>query len=201
VYLKPLIKYYSASDILEQSGVVQAQYVETVIQANITGAVSNLGEVDTPDLEVEINAGVPDVIRAFVGFSLSTIPANSTIVSARLRVYQTYADPNTLYNETGPVLTDHVNFGDSLSAADYAEGTITPNIGAISDNANFEWKILDVASAVRSDLNDGRSVSQYRFRFTNESLTPADHFQMAFEDVGNQYSTGHLPELVVVYDQ
>lgn len=137
----------------------------------------------------------PDYERAFVGFDISSI--HSTIVSATLRIYQAEITEGAPYTALGNLIVDHVNFGTSLSSADFTGNTLTNNIGTISNNANIEWKTLDVKDYVQADINAGRTSSQFRIRFTND--TAVDENWITLEDADDYCDTGNKPELVVTY--
>jgi hypothetical protein len=63
--------------------------------------------------------------RAFLGFSLSTIPATATaITSATLYVYQSSVQ-GTPYTSLGSLLAQSVDYGTSLTTADFSTPTLT----------------------------------------------------------------------------
>ena len=97
--------------------------------------------------------------RVFCGFN---IPAAGHVISATLQMYQTGVNSG-FYSNGGTVLADHVNFGSALDANDYFAAALQSNIGTLSSDATVEYKTLDVTDAVRDDVANGRSTSQFRF--------------------------------------
>lgn len=171
LYIKPVLKSYSAVDIIEELGPCQNQYTATFYtttgnsSVNVDGHVWNDSPVVT-DWGIGVGDSAPNntTAKGFVGFDISSI-AGRTAVSATLRVYQANIYGGTPYTDLGNILVDHVNFGSSLDSGDYSAGALTSNIGTISNNSTLEWKTLDVSSYVQADINAGRTSSQFRFRF------------------------------------
>lgn len=204
LYNKPLLNSYSTSDIIEEIGPCQNQYTTTTFYTSTGNASSNVdGQVPSSGIpQTNLNLTIGDAaagisMRSVAGFDISSIPSGSTIASATLRVYQ-YSISGTPYTLLGTIVVDHVNFGSSIDTTDYSGGTLSSNIGTISNNTTIEYKTLDVASNVQTDLNDGRTSSQYRLRFTTETA-PGDNNLANFETAENFGGSGNRPELVVTY--
>ncbi len=217
-YIKPNIKSYTADGILEELGPGQTQYTVTLntrtgeIGGDIDGFIyyeegtytvnTNGEDPDDPSEPWAILIGAEEeddfVARGFVGFDISSI--QSTVVSARLKIYQGIADESP-YTTTGNLLVDHVNFGASLDTDNFSGNTLVGNIGTLSNNVTLEWKPdttgLDVTQYVQNDLDSGRSYSQFRLHFTTEDGVGVVGYA-AFCDSEGHYGD-HTPVLVITY--
>lgn len=208
-YLKPEVKSYSISDIIEEIGPCQNQYTTTTFYTstaatgvNLDGnAWSNNDDDLVDDAGLYIGDDIPEnYSRAFLGFDISSI-AGRTIVSATLRVYQEQHNGDPYSTLSGRVLVDHVNFGSTYGAGDFAGNTLTTNIGTISNNSTFERKTLDVSTYVQADLTAGRTSSQFRLYFSWDQGIPddAEVDSIEFDDAEGSGGTANRPELVVTY--
>lgn len=206
LYDKPVLRSYSAEEMLEEIGPCQSLYSTTLYTTSgnsgtADGYICSDGTVDTGGAGESITIGddnVPEYYRGFVGFNISSLQG-WTIVSATLRVYQVdYM--NTPYVLLGTIVADHVDFDGSLKATDLDSVALTANIGTISTNVTLEWKTLDVKNYVQADLNAGRTTSQFRLRFTTNTAGGFTTDQAYFEDVEGDGGTGNKPELVVTYE-
>lgn len=207
IYKKPILKSYSAKEIIEEIGPCQSQYTTTLYtttgnsSVNVDGLIEFTNPVYSVYSSIALSVGEGPAAgsydRSFVGFDISSLTGR-TIVSATLRIYQDLASDPYGDSKLGNVLVDHVNFGTSLDSADFGAAALTSNIGAISTNSTLEWKTLDVTTYVQNDLNSGRTSSQFRLRFTNTSNGPPQN-QAIFESAENYRSTNNKPELVVIY--
>jgi hypothetical protein len=128
--------------------------------------------------------------RGILGFNISSL-VGKTIVSAKLRVYLYSYD-----DVSNSVIVDHIDFGSSIDAGDYNSVALAGNIGTISNNTVSEWKELNVKDYVQNDLNNGRTSSQYRFKFSSAYVSTARFIDA--ENTGCQ-CLRYLPELVVTY--
>lgn len=214
LYKKPKLKSYSAEGILEKLGPCQNQYNTVTLNTttgdsgvNIDGTIAYREGTGVVAIDTDTALTIGDsysnaqnyLERAYVGFDISGIPSNSTIVSATLRIYQGYIN-GTPYTDLGNMVVDHFNFGSSLDNNDWDSGTITSNIGTISNNATLEWKELDVKTAVEADLNASRTSSQYRLRFSpNETAADNKRDDSFCECAEDFFGAGNIPELVVTY--
>jgi len=178
------------------------QYVTIVCPVNITGNARDTGDTEISDLQIGVNGTNErrEIIRGLVSFNISSVPQACTVVSAVLRVYQAEIDLD-VYESFGVIVTDHVDFGAAITGSAYNEGTISSNIGTISNNSALGFKTLDVSASVQNDINSGRQKSQYRFRFTDETPVLVDDKAAFFEDIDNQKGSGNLPELVITYQE
>lgn len=205
MYIKPEIKSYSTEDIIEALGPCQNQYTTTLYTTTGNSAVNVDGDVwsdgtVTDDGSVFTGDDSDNTYaRGLFGFDVSSIQGR-TIVSATLRIYQSDTPTGTPYTSLGSIVVDHVNFGSSMDSSDLTGGTLTSNIGTISNNTTLEWKTLDVASYVQADLTAGRTSSQYRTRFTTNTDSDGGQDMAFFEDAENTDGTGNTPQLVITYN-
>lgn len=109
--------------------------------------------------------------RGFLSYGFSDIPATAEIKKATVYVYQSDASNtppvDVVYGaeNLGVLLLEHLYYGDTLDSEDYNMAATT--IGTISENADEEWKSIDVTSFFISDMEDeSRLHSQYRLRFS-----------------------------------
>jgi hypothetical protein len=148
-------------------------------------------------LYILVGKNVSVIQRGFVSFDLSGIPSDATIESATLRLYQTKV-VGTPYSSGGDLKIDHLDYGDSLGNEDYGASAISADITTLTNNAAVEWKDADVTDALKNDLSNGRSNSQYRLHFNNEAMGSASNLAY-FESADNSEGTDNLPQLVVKY--
>jgi hypothetical protein len=169
-----------------------------VSTASLDGFESSNGGGNTT---VDIRAGrnVNLVTRGFVSFDLSSIPSNSTITEATLRLYQIRTSGNP-YSVGGKLMVDSLNYGNSLENSDYALTAITTNLVVLTTNPSIEWKDAYVTEAVKKDLSEGRTKSQYRIHFETEVQggDVAGDFAY-FESADNSEGSGNTPQLVIKY--
>lgn len=122
--------------------------------------------------------------RSYISYDLSSLPIDNSlaILSARVYIYQAMAignDNSNIYpiwnvagGDTHFCVLDHIDYGYSLDISDWTAGdpgdpqTLHTNIGILSDNATIEFKTIDVTTYVREDLQNKRTLNQYRIRFT-----------------------------------
>jgi hypothetical protein len=137
-------------------------------QAPLDGVVSNTGAVNaagggpgTGDLDI-----VPNLcVRQFFTFSLASVPADATVLTAYLRLVQT-AVVGAPYSNHGFVVVDHLDYGPALDATDFARVALTFGLGPLSADASLGPRTVDVTAQVQADLAAGRTTSQFRTRFS-----------------------------------
>lgn len=165
--------------------------------ADLDGFESDNGR----DAGVDIRAGrnMYLVSRGFVSFDISVIPVTATVTEATLRLYQTKTVGNP-YTVGGNLMVDYLNYGTTLDNSDYALAAITSNLALLTANSTVEWKDANVTDAVKKDLQEGRSHSQYRIHFETEvkggDVTGDFSY---FESADNSESSGNIPQLVIKY--
>ncbi len=136
--------------------------------------------------------------RGFVSFDLSTIPSGANIISATLRIFQRSVE-GTPYTDLGNLIVDHVDFGDILDSTDFNITPLQANIGILSTNSTIEWKELNVTTAVKDDLSNGRIHSQFRLRFPNDTDNDQSSDYVTFWASDYSDPTYH-PQLVITYE-
>jgi hypothetical protein len=166
--------------------------------ASLDGFESSNGGGNTT---VDIRAGrnVNLVTRGFISFDLSSIPSASTITEATLRIYQVRTSGNP-YSMGGKLMVDSLNYGNSLENSDYGITAITTNLVTLTTNPSIEWKDASVTEAVKKDLSEGRTKSQYRIHFETEVKggDVAGDFSY-FESADDSEGSGNTPRLVIKY--
>jgi len=160
---------------------------------------SNGGGNNTEEIRVGKNNIA--VTRGFVSFDLSELPNSAKIKSAAIRLYQTQVDGNP-YQIAGSIKIDHLTFGNSLDEDDYTLAALTSNLATLANNKTLEWKEANVTEAVKDDIANARSKSQFRFHFIDETKGENAEGDFAYFDSANNYeeNSGHLPELVIEYN-
>lgn len=153
--------------------------------------------------------------RSFLAFDISSLSASDTIniIQAAVGVYQfdctgndqphVYHIWNVAGGDTHFCVLDHIDYGNSLDLGDWTAGdpgdpqTLQTNIGIISDGAAVEYKTLDVTPYVVEDINNGKTHSQYRVRFTlDRDFDLMGDFLIAISGDSPMYK----PYLVVTYE-
>jgi hypothetical protein len=104
------------------------------------------------------------VDRGFCGFDLPDV----RVAQATLQVYQEQVT-GTPYVMGDVMIVDHLDFGPSIDAGDYDLAPLQADIGTLSADATVEWKSLDVTTAVRNDLANGRATARFRLQFRNDA--------------------------------
>jgi hypothetical protein len=103
--------------------------------------------------------------RQFFSFSLAGIPGGATVTSATVSIHQRLVF-GTPYVNHGDVLLEHVAYGTSLDAGDYATPVISGGAPILSFDASFGVRTLDVTARVADDVANCRPRSQFRLRFS-----------------------------------
>lgn len=148
------------------------------------------------DLDTSIN-GI--AVRQFFSFDLSSIPALAVIDSAEIDLRQA-AVQGTPYTTHGVVLLEHVDYGASLDAADYALLALDPIPTPLSSSPTLESKTLDVQARVIANRLAGRTRFQVRLRFsTLSSDSDATNDAAEFGDAEGSAHANSTPRLYVSY--
>lgn len=144
--------------------------------------------------------------RQLYSFDISSLPTNSTIASAILRLYQCDVE-GFPYTYMGNVIVDHVDYGgvfDPFGSA-YNGATVAPGIGTLSATTSLGYRSLDITTSAQDDLTalPPRTRSQYRLRFSIEdSNLDGNNDFVQFTDAedspcAGQASTNQPPELAL----
>lgn len=165
---------------------------------NLDGYRSSNAE-GNQNLEIRVGRNDELVSRGFVSFLLNDLPSGVKIVEVTLRLYQTKVIGNP-FAEGGSIKVDHLTFGDSLDASDYGLAALTTNAATLSNSKNIGWKEALVTQLTRNDIENGRSVSQFRIHFNVENTDKNSTGDFVyFESRENNQGTGYVPQLVVKY--
>jgi len=140
------------------------------------------------------------VIRGFMSFDLSGIPAGATILGIELRFFQAQVNGNP-YGKLGNPLLKHVDYGSSLDQADYNtpemhSATLAPH------TAPGEWYAITsstIANWIEQDLAAGRSRLQMRLQFATETDGDGSQDTVSFESGDNYFGTGNVPQITITY--
>lgn len=158
---------------------------------------SNGGGNGGLDIRAGRNANL--VTRGFVSFDLTGIPGGAKVTQATLRLYQVKV-VGSPYSVGGALKIDHLNYGDTLEAADYSAPALLSSFATLSSSPVAEWKEVDVTASIKDDMDAARSKSQYRIHFVTENSggdVTGDF--VYFESSDNSESTGNTPQLVIKY--
>ncbi|MDV6374127.1 Ig-like domain-containing protein [Deinococcus arenicola] len=172
--------------------------------AALDGYVRSDGLFNTNNILLLIgDSGAVDnsTYRSYLSFDLSGLPAGLTsanILAATLTVRQSsvVGSPYTdLDVGASDLILDHVNYGTSLTATDF-DPTVYSNLGDIISSATAANYFKSTLSALKDDLSNNRTRSQYRLRFAK--LTDGDGVaDIAYLDSGD--SATNKPRLEVTY--
>ena len=161
--------------------------------------IAGTGVVQNTEIRVGDHAG-DGSRRGILSFPIDQIPAGAKILEATLEVHQGPAtnDPYAL----GPnLLVDHVDLQGALDKTDYESLALHPVIGVLSTDATPGIRTLSVVAAVQSDVDAGRTSSEYRlkFQFPTNSDGMADTAE--FNDSEDHLASGILPRLIVKWEE
>jgi len=150
---------------------------------------------------VDIRAGRNEnlVTRGFVSFDIDGIPEGATITEVTLKLYQVRVI-GTPYIDSGVLEVDHLTYGDTLEGTDYSTAALLSGFATLSKNKNLGWKETTVTNAVKDDIANARSKSQFRIHFETEVTggNVAGDFAY-FESADDSEGTGNTPQLIVQY--
>lgn len=150
---------------------------------------------------VDIRAGRNEnlVTRGFISFIIDDIPEGATITEASLKLYQVRVIGHP-YSESGILEVDHLNYGDTLDESDYSMAALLSGFATLSENKNTGWKEAIVTNAVKDDIANARSKSQFRIHFETEVKGGDVSGDFAyFESADDSEGTTNTPQLIVKY--
>lgn len=140
--------------------------------------------------------------RQFFSFDLTGIPAGAAVLSATLHLHQTFV-LGFPYVTLGDVVADHLDYGPSLDAGDFALAALTPAYATVSLDGTSGLRTLDATAAVQADRAASRVRTQFRLRFDgldSDLDGAADAAQFADRELSTQNATaGQQPVLFVLY--
>ncbi|MCX7784351.1 MAG: Ig-like domain-containing protein [Meiothermus sp.] len=172
--------------------------------AALDGWVRSDGTVDTASNELRVGDSTAvdnATYRSYLSFDLSALPAelqSANVLSAVLKVHQydvTGAPYTDLDVGSSDLILEHVNYGSSLTQTDF-DPTVYANLGDLSSSSAPGDKTRPVLSALKNDLENNRTRSQYRLRFA--ALTDGD----GLADLARIYSgnnAANKPTLGITY--
>jgi len=158
-----------------------------------------------PDMPIEAwtNGGIPYTVREAVKFDLSTVPANSTIISANLYLYSyptptlngNFVDAN--FGTGNTMLVQQIVTNWSPSTTNWFNQPVTSTTNQVvvptSTQSNLDLN-LDVTSMVSSMVNSNANYGFF-LRLQNEVIYNCRIFVSSY----NTTFTAKRPKLVVVY--
>jgi hypothetical protein len=148
-------------------------------------------------------SALPGPLKAFLSFSLNSIPANAIITHAEVRLHM-IAVTGTPFTSLGNLLLDHVNYGPQFPPAAAYVGpthTILANVATLATDPALGFKTASVTFSVTSDRSAGRTRSQFRVRFEDaDSDGNGDPTNVLFQDAEQAGGAGSVPLLTVTYD-
>ncbi len=139
-------------------------------------------------------------IRAVLSFSLATLPANATILSATLEIEQEDTGFGSPFTDLGNLLVDHVDLGSGVDTIDFTGGTLSSGIAVLSTSAGDGLRTADVTSAVLADLASARGRSEFRLRFAVASNNEGAQDTVRVIETGNLSGKAD-PVLIVRFER
>ena len=162
-----------------------------------------VGKDGTTDTGTNILVGKKETgsARGFISFDLSGVPAGANITKATLRVYQVGAAGEPFVGNNLIVL-DNLDFGGTLDAQDYQLRAESSGFATLSENADTEWKEVDITDVFMENHQMGLTRSQYRLRSSNETGGVTDQAELVtFESANNSSGTGYTPVVIIEYEK
>jgi hypothetical protein len=150
-------------------------------------------------LEIKAGRNSNLITRGFVSFETPTATlSGKTIDSVKLRLYQ-YQVVGNPYPPGGDLIVDSLDYGSELADDDYSRAAISSNIAIVTKDAVYEWKETDVTNAFKADIAAGHSRSQYRIRFTTETVGGDVTGDFASFYSSNSGTNTNPPQLLIRY--
>ena len=128
------------------------------------------------------------VVRGFMSFDLSGIPATAQVQSIQLRFYQVSVT-GTPYAKLGNLLLQHVDYGSTLNDAAFDTPVLHSAILGPHTGAGEWYNITSttIGDWIESDLAAGRTRTQLRLQFSTETDGDGVQDTVSFES-GENYS-------------
>ena len=138
--------------------------------------------------------------RGILSFPIPEVPAGAKIVEATLVVYQ--GMPGNMPYDLGPNLfVDHVDLQGTLDKTDYESAPLHPAIGVLSTDAIPGARSLIVTEAVQSDVDTGRTSSEYRLWFSGATNGDGTTDSARFNDADDHLGNGIVPRLIIKWEE
>lgn len=128
------------------------------------GQVLSSGGVLAGNAIIVGDGAINQVLRGFISFDLSPLPAGATLVSASLQISQ-FLVIGTPYSDLGAMVADHVDLGAGLNSADFGAVPILSAVATLFTTPALGTSTVDVTESVRDDLANARTRTEFRLRF------------------------------------
>jgi hypothetical protein len=182
----------------------QPQTLRLTSEDRLDGYVLNDGSSSTDQQILVGNGRIEDsvgelIVRGFMSFDLSGLPAGATIQSVELRFYQqeVRGDP---YGKLGNLVLERVDYGSNLDAGDFATPAL--DSGTIGqETSSGSWYVISdptLATWLERELSAERSRLQLRLRFTQEMDGDGEEDYVSITG-GGLLSGQNAPQLTIVY--
>lgn len=157
---------------------------------SVTGTVIQVG--DTPVLGTDL------AVRGFLRFSRAAIPPGATLVSATLRLHQSFVFAGP-YVTLGSLLVDHVDLGAGLDFTDATSAALSGSFGTLSSDAAIAYHTLDVTAQVAADIAASKPDTDFRLHMLVGADGDGTEDITQWDDGEDALGSGNVPQLVVVY--
>ena len=139
--------------------------ITIVADTEIMGFVTSSSSAITWASQIVVGDNTVDFFsRGFLSFSTEELPAYATITSAVFRLY-TDAVNGTPFFDLGPLIVDHVEYGDTLDADDMDTVPLHSSVGTLTKTDEGEYVELDVTQYLQGDIDNAKGRTQYRLKF------------------------------------
>lgn len=177
----------------------EQQVVITTTLDHYLRSNGTFGDLTANGLAVGDNG--PDGLRAFIFFSLSSVPTDATIVSAVVHLRHVGGHVGSSpYAAFGTMILERVfpPQGAALGTDAYDLGPLSAAV-EISNNELEGPRDLDVTPLVLAARLDGRSFCWFRLRFLGAPNNDGRETWVRFEDSLNHLGRNDPPTLTVTY--
>lgn len=99
--------------------------------------------------------------RSFLSFKREGLPANLTVLEAKVWAYQTLCTNDPYSNGHGPMRLQNAGYGPSLTTSAYNSGVGDPASITLSSDASLGWKSATVMDWVRFGIENGVAGGAY----------------------------------------
>lgn len=157
VILTPTPVASSSSTLIKERSTIVS--VDNSLSGNVQSASSSANIKK----EILIGETPTGFARGFMTFDITKIPSQAKITSALLKFDVSSEKLPTLY---GKLFVDHITYGSSLDASDYAVSAIVSNISQIKISKSGSE--ADITKAIANDVANSRDKSQIRIHYETE---------------------------------
>ena len=170
-------------------------------QAALDGfQANNGGGNNAVDIRVGNGLSPELVIRGFMSFDLTGIPATAVVQSIQLRFYQVSVT-GTPYAKLGNLRLQHVDYGSTLDNAAFDTPVLHSAILAPHTGSGvwYDYTSGTLGDWIEADLAAGRTRTQLRLQFSTETDGDGVEDFASFESGENYLGTGYLPHITMTY--